>query len=144
MTHALEMAQSENVTLRRELMAQERLPRSRQNRRKSKRIALKGKFVLSPNEVLEIAREIEANAARIKRRQQQRSRSVSIEVSEDELDMLEKISSDSESDCIVVATSTVDLKMMKPTMSARFPAVRVTARITLTLAIGSCSESTNT
>jgi hypothetical protein len=108
MTHALEMAQSENVTLRKELMTQERLLRSRQNRRKSKRVALKGKFVLSTNEVLEIARETEANAARIKRRQQQRSRSVSIEVSEDGLDMLEKISSDSESDCIVVATSTVD------------------------------------
>jgi hypothetical protein len=108
MTHALEMAQSENVTLRKELMAQERLLRSRQNRRKGKRVALKGKFVLSTNEVLEIARETEANAARKKRRQQQRSRSVSIEVSEDGHDMLEKISSDSESDCIVVATSTVD------------------------------------
>jgi hypothetical protein len=33
--------------------------------------------------------------------------------------MLEKISSDSESDCIVVATSTVDWEMMKPMMSAR-------------------------
>ena len=89
-------------------MAQKRLLRSRQNRRKSKRVALKGKFILSTNEVLEIARETEANAARTKRRQQQRSRSVSIEVSEDGLDLLEKISSDSESDCIVVATSTVD------------------------------------
>jgi hypothetical protein len=109
MTHALEMAQSENVTLRKELVAQERLLRSRQNRRKGKRVALKGKFVLSTNEVLEIARETEANAARKKRRQQQRSPSVSIEVSEDRLDMLEKISTDLESDyCIVIATSTVD------------------------------------
>ena len=89
-------------------MVQERLLRNRQNRRKGKRVALKGKFVLSTNEVLEIARETEADAARKKRRQQQRSRSVSIEVSEDGLDMLEKTSSDSESDCIVVATSTVD------------------------------------
>jgi hypothetical protein len=69
MTHALEMAQSENVTLRKELVAQERLLRSRQNRRRGKRVALKGKFVLSMNEVLEIARETEANAARKKRRQ---------------------------------------------------------------------------
>ena len=47
MTRALEIAQSENVTLRKELKAQEELLRTRQNRRKGKRVALKGKFVLS-------------------------------------------------------------------------------------------------
>jgi hypothetical protein len=108
MTCALEMAQSENVTLRKELKAQEELLRARQNRRKGKRVALKGKLVLSTDEVLKIARETEASAASRKRRQRQRSRSVSIEVLEDGLDMLEKTFGDSDSDCIVVATSTVD------------------------------------
>lgn len=107
MTRALEMAQSENVTLRKELKAQEELLRTRQNRRKGKRVALKGKFVLSTDEVLKIAREAEADSARKKRRQRQRSRMDNIEDSDDELDMLENIFSDSDSDCIVVATSTV-------------------------------------
>ena len=107
MTRALEMAQSENVTLRKELKAQEELLRTRQNRRKGKRVALKGKFVLSTDEVLKIAREAEADSARKKRRQRQRSRMDNIEDSDDELDMLEKTFSDSDSDCIVVATSTV-------------------------------------
>ena len=73
MTRALEMAQSENVTLRKELKAQEELLRTRQNRRKGKRVALKGKFVLSTDEVLKIAREAEADSARKKRRQGQRA-----------------------------------------------------------------------
>jgi hypothetical protein len=56
--------------------------------------------------------------------------------------MLEKISSDLESDyCIVIATSTVDWKMMKPMMSARFPAARVTPRITLNYCIIGCLVS---
>lgn len=68
MTRALEMAQSKNVTLRKELKAQEELLRTRQNRRKGKRVVLKGKFVLSTDEVLKIAREAEADSARKKRR----------------------------------------------------------------------------
>ena len=107
MTRALEMAQSENVTLRKELKAQEELLRTRQNRRKGKRVALKGKFVLSTDKVLKIAWEAEADFARKKRRQRQRSRIDNIKDSDDELDMLEKTFSDSDSDCIVVATSTV-------------------------------------
>ena len=63
--------------------------------------------MLSTDEVLKIAREAEADSARKKRRQRQRSRMDNIEDSDDELDMLEKIFSDSDSDCIVVATSTV-------------------------------------
>jgi hypothetical protein len=107
MTCALEMAQSENVTFRKELKAQEELLHTRQNRRNGKRVALKGKFVLSTDEVLKIAREAEADSARKKRRQSQRSHSASIRVSDDELGTLEKTISDSDSDCIVVAASTV-------------------------------------
>jgi hypothetical protein len=81
MTRALEIAQSENVTLRKELKAQEELLHKRQSRRKEKRVALKGKFVLSTDEVLKITREAEADSARKKRRQRQRPRSASIRVS---------------------------------------------------------------
>lgn len=86
MTRALEMAQSENVTLCKELRAQEELLRTRQNRQKGKWVALKGKFVLSTEEVLKIAQEAEADSARKKRRQRQRSRSVSIRISDDTLE----------------------------------------------------------
>ncbi|KAM0700960.1 hypothetical protein Q7P35_012682 [Cladosporium inversicolor] len=108
MTRTLEIAQSENVTLRKELKAREELLRTRQNRRKGKRVALKGKFVLSTDEGLKIAWEANADSARKKRCQRQQSRSASIEVSHDELDMLEKTFSDSYSDCIVVAASTLE------------------------------------
>ena len=57
--------------------------------------------------MLKIAQEAEADSARKKRSQRQRSRSASIEVAHDGLDTLEKAFSDSDSDCIVVATSTV-------------------------------------
>jgi hypothetical protein len=63
--------------------------------------------VLSTDEVLKIAREAEADSARKERRQSQRSRSASIRVSDDELGTLEKKFSDSDTDCIVVAASTV-------------------------------------
>jgi len=107
MTCALEMAQSENVTLRKELKAQEELLRTCQNHRRGKQVVLKGKFVLSTDEVLKIAQEAEADSARKKCCQRQQSRSASIEVSHDELNVLEKTFSDSDSDCIVVAASTV-------------------------------------
>lgn len=68
------MAQSENVALCKELKAQEEQPHKRQSRRKGKRVALKGKFALSMDEVLQIVREAEADSARKKRRQRQRSR----------------------------------------------------------------------
>jgi hypothetical protein len=107
MTLALGMAQSENVTLRKELKAQEELLHTRQNRRKSKGVALEGWFVLSTAEVLKIARKAEADSARKKRRQRQRSHSASIRVSNDDLGTLEKTFSDSDLNCIVVAASTV-------------------------------------
>jgi hypothetical protein len=105
MTRALGMAQSGNVTLRKELKAQEELLHTRQNRRKGKWVTLKGKFVLSTDEVLKIVREAEPDSARKKRRQRQRSRLASIRVSDDELGTLERTFSVLDSDCFVVAAS---------------------------------------
>jgi hypothetical protein len=107
-TRALEKAQSENVTLRDELAAQGQLLGNCQNHRKGRRVSLKGKFVLSVNEVLGIARETEANSAREKHRQRLRQRSIGIEVSEDGFDMFEKTFGVSGSDRIVLATNEVD------------------------------------
>ncbi len=52
MTRALETTQSENVTLRKRIAEQDQLLRTRKARKKGKRVALKGKFVFSTEEVL--------------------------------------------------------------------------------------------
>jgi hypothetical protein len=105
MTRILEMTQSENAVLRRELAEARELLRSRKNRRQGKRVALQGKFVFSTQEVLEIARQAEENAATKRGRKRQRTTAIDVEISGDEDEVLEIVRSDSESDCIVVANS---------------------------------------
>jgi hypothetical protein len=105
MTRALGMAQSGNSTLRKELKAQEELLHTCQNPRKGKWVTLKGKFVLSTDEVLKIAREAEPDSAKKKRRQRQLSRSASVRVSDDELGTLKRTFSVLDSDFFVVAAS---------------------------------------
>ncbi|TKA64438.1 hypothetical protein B0A49_10136 [Cryomyces minteri] len=60
MTRFAESKHSENVTLRKQVEEQEKLLDMRKARKKGKRIALKGRFVFSTEEVLEIAKEAEA------------------------------------------------------------------------------------
>jgi hypothetical protein len=105
MTRILEMTQSENAVLRRELAEARELLRSRKNRRQGKRVALQGKFVFSTQEVLEIARQAEENAATKRGRKRPRTTAIDVEISGDEDEVLEIVRSDSESDCIVVANS---------------------------------------
>ena len=56
MTYALETAQSENALLRKRLVDSASLLQARKQRKKGKRIALKGKFVFSTEEVLKLVR----------------------------------------------------------------------------------------
>ena len=63
MTHALETAQSEVALLRKRLANAESLLQARKQRKKGKRIALKGKFVFSTQEVLNIAKQAKLEAA---------------------------------------------------------------------------------
>lgn len=78
MTRALEMTQSENVVLRRELAEARDLLRTRKSRRKGKRVALQGKFVFSTQEVLEVARQAEENAATKRGRKRPRTTAVDV------------------------------------------------------------------
>lgn len=105
MTRILEMTQSENAVLRRELAEARELLRSHKNRRKGKRVALQGKFVFSTQEVLEIAREAEENTATKRGRKRPPTTAIDVEISGDEDEVLEIMRSDSESDCIIVANS---------------------------------------
>ena len=103
MTRALETTQSELITIRKELTEQTELLQARKKRKKGKRVALKGKFVFTTQEVLDIVKAAEEETAAKKCRKRLRKRSISVEIEEDEEDELENVSSDSESDCIVVA-----------------------------------------
>jgi hypothetical protein len=103
MTRALETTQSELVTIRKELAEQRELLQTRKKRKTGKRVKLKGRFVFSTAEVLGIAKEAEEATAAKKGRKRRRKRSISAEIEEDIENILEIVSSDSESDCIIVA-----------------------------------------
>lgn len=66
MTRAFEAASSENFTLRKQVKEQAELLHARKARKKGKRVALKGRFVFSTQEVLDIARSAEAESSKKK------------------------------------------------------------------------------
>lgn len=101
MTRALETANSENVTLKKEIKEQTELLRTRKARRKGKRIALKGRFVFSTQEVLEIARSAEQESSERKaatKGRKHRPKSIWDVDKGSEI-----ITDDSESNCIVAS-----------------------------------------
>jgi hypothetical protein len=102
MTCTLETTQSENVTLRRQLKEAEALLSTRKVRKKGKWVAVQGKFVFSTQEVLKMVEEAEAETAAKKSRKRPRMRKPAQKDEMLEDQTLEKLSSDSESDCIVV------------------------------------------
>jgi hypothetical protein len=103
MTRAFESTQSELVTLRKRLADAEELLQARKRRKTGKRVSLQGKFVFSTVEVLEIARQAEAVSAKKKSRQDNISQTNCPSAPEVEAIDIVSSSSDSESDCIVVA-----------------------------------------
>lgn len=105
MTRVLQTTQSENAILRRELAEARDLLHSRNSRKKGKRVALQGKFVFSTQEVLEIAKQAEEDAATSRGRKRARTAAIDVEVSAGEDEVLEAVHSDSGSDCIMVAGS---------------------------------------
>jgi hypothetical protein len=105
MTLALETTQSENVLLRKQLAETQALLWRRKERKKGKRVALKGRFVFSTQEVLEIAKAAEAETAskKVKNRTKQQAERLSDKENDDEIVEIE--SSDSEGSCIEVAAA---------------------------------------
>ena len=65
---------------------------------------LKGKYVFSTEEVLEMAKEAEKVTAANKTRKKRKTFPIMVEMTQTRLDMSESDESDSESDCIVVAS----------------------------------------
>jgi hypothetical protein len=101
------MTEIENAVLRRELAEARELLRSRKNCRKGKRVALQGKFVFSTQEVLEIARQAEENAATKRGRKGPHTTAIDVKITSDEEEVLEIVRSGSKSDCIIVTNSRV-------------------------------------
>ena len=102
MTRAFETTQSELITIRKELADTQKLLRTRQARKTGKRVALKGCYMCNTQEILEVAREAEAETTRRKSRKRQRERSINAERKGSIDEHVENEPSESESDCIVV------------------------------------------
>lgn len=102
MTRAFEITNSENVTLRKQVEEQAELLNIRKTRTKGKRIALKGKFVFSTQEVLEIAKAAESETSKKRTTSQPRKRKIAETNEGEEGRELDVTYSDSDSDCIVV------------------------------------------
>ena len=98
-----EFTHTELITARKELKSAKEILNTRKKRTKGKRVALEDKFVFSTQEVLDIAHTAEAEAETKKKHKQPRKRTIDEALDEEEAEILENISSSSDSDCIIVA-----------------------------------------
>jgi len=103
MTRLFETTHSELSTLRKQVEQQQELLSARKNRTKGKRVALKGKFVFSTEEVLAIAKQAEVQSTDKRPRGRPRERPIAAVIESDEGEEQENISSDSDKSYILVA-----------------------------------------
>jgi hypothetical protein len=103
MTHVLETTQSENVLLRKQLADTQALLRKRKERKNGKRVALKGRFVFSTQEVLDIAKAAEAETANRKTKNKTKKSAELLLDRKNDDNEIEIECSDSEGSCITVA-----------------------------------------
>ena len=102
---ALERTTSENALLRKENAEFRELVRIRKERKKGKRVAVKGKFVFNTKEILELVEEAEAEVSKGKSRKRRTIRAITPEIEDEEEEDIEESIYESESDCIIVASS---------------------------------------
>jgi hypothetical protein len=103
MSRAFESTHSENVTLRKQLKDAEELLSTRKVRKKGKRVALKGRFVFSTEEVLRLVEEAETETAKKQTGKRPRRRKIENTMEDEDDNILEGLSGDSDYDCIIVA-----------------------------------------
>jgi hypothetical protein len=102
---AFERTTSENTLLRKELTEARELLRVRKERKKGKRIAVKGKFVFNTKEILELVEEAEAEASKGKSKKRRTTRAITPEIEDEEEECIDEDIYESEGDCIIVASS---------------------------------------
>jgi hypothetical protein len=101
---AFERTTSENTLLRKEITKYKELLRVRKERKKGKHIAIKGKFVFNTKEILELVEEVEAEALKGKSKKGRTTKAITLEIEDEQEEGIEENISESESDCIIVAS----------------------------------------
>jgi hypothetical protein len=96
---------SENALLRKELTEARKLLRVRKERKKGKRVAIKGNFVFDTKEILEPVGEAEAEASKRKSKERRTTRAITPEIEDEEEQDIEESIYQIESDYIIVASS---------------------------------------
>jgi hypothetical protein len=81
---ALERTTSENALLQKENAEYRELLQVRKERKKGKRVAIKGKFVFNMQEMLELVEEAEAEASKRKTKKKQTTKAITPEIEEEE------------------------------------------------------------
>ena len=102
---AFERITSKNALLRKENAKFRELLRIRKERKKGKRVAIKGKFVFNMQEILRLVEEVEAEASKGKAKKRRTRRAITSEIKDEEEEDIEENISESKSDYIIVASS---------------------------------------
>jgi hypothetical protein len=102
---AFERTTSKVALLRKELTEARELLRVCKERKKGKRVAVKGKFVFNTKEILELVEEAEAEASKGKSRKRRTARAITPEIEDEEEEGIENSIYESKSDYIIVASS---------------------------------------
>jgi hypothetical protein len=107
---AFERTTSENALLRKENAKFRELLRVRKERKRGERIAVKGKFVFNTKEILEPVEEAEAEVSKGKTKKRRTTRAIAPETGDEEEEDIEESIYESESDCIIVASSRLNTR----------------------------------
>jgi hypothetical protein len=102
---ALKRTTSENALLRKENAEYRELLRVRRERKNGKRVAIIGKFVFNKKEILELVEEAEVEASKRKTKKRRTTKAITPEIEEEEEEHIKEDTSESRSDCIIVASS---------------------------------------
>ncbi|KAM0708863.1 hypothetical protein Q7P35_002899 [Cladosporium inversicolor] len=94
---AFERTTSEVALLRKELTEARELLRVRKERKKGKRVAVKGKFVFNTKEILELVEEAEAEVSKGKSKKRRTTRAITPEIEDEEEEGIEDSIYESES-----------------------------------------------
>jgi hypothetical protein len=102
---AFERTTSEVALLRKELTEARELLWVRKERKKGKRVAVKGKFVFNTKKIFKLVKEAEAEASKGKSKKRQLARAITPEIEDEEEEGIENSIYESKSDCIIIASS---------------------------------------
>jgi hypothetical protein len=101
---AFERTVSEVALLQKENTEYRELSRVHKERKKGKRVAIKGKFVFNTKEILKVVEKAEVEVLKGKLRKRQTTKVITPEIEEEEEEGIEESIYESESDCIVVVS----------------------------------------